>query len=283
MKYSIADLIIDVAETSYKSFKLKSENFRCDDSEKTDIDIDISDDEIRYELKYSDKKYERLNGILHASAVLRKTSEMITLFDAFLLHSVCLDIDGVGIAFSALSGTGKSTHLANWYAYINGEEDMPESLMALRTKNSELRIENEGNKASKLTIVNGDKPIIRFFDEDFCEKKGLKIPKGTKPGVPYAYGTPWNGKEKLGCNMRTPLKHICFIERSEENFVTKIDKSEAVERIMKQVYVPKDPIGLTNTIELTNRLINSCELWIIHCNMEPESAKVAYEAIFKNY
>lgn len=29
----------------------------------------------------------------------------------------------------------------------------------------------------------------------------------------------------------------------------------------------------------TTCLINICDLWIIHCNMEPESAKIAYETI----
>ena len=118
---------------------------------------------------------------------------------------------------------------------------------------------------------------------EFCKEKGLEIPEGTEFGVPYAYGTPWCGKENLGCNMRTKLRHICFIERSETNFVTKIDKNEAVNRIMKQVYMPKDPVALSKTLGLVDRLINSCELWIIHCNMEPESAKIAYDAIFKNH
>ena len=184
--------------------------------------------------------------------------------------------------FSALSGTGKTTHLANWYAYINGEENMPEALNDLRNKNSDLRAEKRGGENPKLTIVNGDKPIVRFFDEDFCKEKELEIPEATEFGVPYAYGTPWNGKERLGTNMRTPLKHICFIERNDKNFVTKIDKNDAVGRIMKQVYMPKAPVALAKTLGLIDRFIDSCELWIIHCNMDPESAKVAYEAIFNN-
>ena len=211
----------------------------------------------------------------------REIAEILPTLNGFLLHSATFDVAGIGVALSALSGTGKTTHLANWWMYLNGTEDMPECFKASMTKN-QIRIENEGNNTPSLTIVNGDKPIVRFFDEEFCKEKGLEIPEGTEFGVPYAYGTPWCGKENLGCNMRTKLKHICFIERSESNFVTKIDKNEAVNRIMKQVYMPKDPIALANTLKLVDRLINSCELWIIHCNMEPESAKIAYDAIFNN-
>lgn len=282
MKYSIADFVMEVAENNYKRFKIIAEKFRCDDLKKADLFLPVTDDDVIYEMNYCDKKYEKPNGILHASAVLRKMSDLIVGYNSFLLHSVCLDIDGTGVAFSAQSGTGKSTHLANWYAYINGEENMPEALKALRNKKSDLRIDSK-NEKPKLTIVNGDKPIVRFFDKEFCNKNGLEIPQGTEFGVPYAYGTPWNGKEKLGCNMRTKLRHICFIERSETNFVTKIDKKDAVERILKQVYIPKDPTALAQTFKLVDRLINFCELWIIHCNMEPESAKIAYDAIFKNH
>lgn len=181
----------------------------------------------------------------------RGIAEWLPKRGAFVVHAATFDVDGEGVALCALSGTGKTTQMLNWQKYL-GE---------------------------KMTIVNGDKPIIRFFDKDFCEQKGLKIPEGTEFGVPYAYGTPWNGKERYGCNMRTKLKHICFIERSETNFVIKIDKADAVERIMKQVYIPKDPEALHKTLELVNRLINSCDLWIIHCNMDIESAEIAYKAI----
>ncbi len=227
---------------------------------------------------YDDNNGTVRKGIVFMFYVLEHLAQKLPYNSSFLLHSVVFDINGAGVAFSALSGTGKSTHLANWYAYLNGTENMPESLKRL-LKDENLNIEKDGN-SPKLTIVNGDKPIVRFFDEDFCKQNNLEIPKGTEFGVPYAYGTPWCGKEGLGCNMRTPLKHICFIERSDTNFVTKIDKTQAVERIMKQVYMPKDPVALSKTLELVNRLINSCELWIIHCNMEPESAEVAYKAIF---
>ena len=228
-----------------------------------------------------DKTDKFVLSIRKGEIILRQISEKVPYKNSFLLHSVCIDIDGVGVAFSALSGTGKSTHLANWWRYLNGTENMPESLKNLLKDKETVRAKDEA--LPDLTIVNGDKPIVRFFDEVFCKNQGLEIPEGTEFGVPYAYGTPWNGKENLGGNMRTKIKHICFIERSETNFVTKIDKKEAVERIMKQVYMPKDPVALANTLKLVDRLINSCELWIIHCNMEPESAKIAYDAIFKNH
>ena len=274
MIINLADFVLEFKNQRNYPARLYKEYFF--DSKKTDLEaICISKEELEKVCEDHDN-YQL--GLMEAFEFYKRFSEIIVPKNAFLLHAATFDIAGAGVAFSALSGTGKSTHLANWYAYLNGTADMPESLKRL-LKDENLNIEKDGS-LPELTIVNGDKPIIRFFDEDFCKQNNLEIPKGTEFGVPYAYGTPWCGKENLGCNMRTPLKHICFIERSDTNFVTKIDKTQAVERIMQQVYMPKDPVALSKTLELVNRLINSCELWIIHCNMEPESAEVAYKAIF---
>ena len=101
-----------------------------------------------------------------------------------------------------------------------------------------------------------------------------------EPECPYAYGTPWNGKEGLGCNMRTPLKHICFIERSLTNSCEPMDKKDAVDLMFNQVYMPTDPQAAMCTMQLIDRLLSSCKLWKIKCNMEPQAAEVAYNTIF---
>lgn len=173
-------------------------------------------------------------------ALHRKLAEWLPLHNAFVLHSACFDVDGVGVAFAAHSGTGKTTHMNLWQKLLG----------------------------DKMVVVNGDKPIVRFFDDE--------------PETPYAYGTPWNGKEKLGCNMRTKLQHICFIERSETNFVEPMNKQDVIDRIFNQVYMPKDPVAVVNTMQLIDRLLSCCKLWTIHCNMEEEAAKIAYDAIFNS-
>ena len=248
LNYRIADMNIGLKSRPFNRFvKWMAEH---EDDEKTSMNIEMTPELLNYQKEKSGKP-DMYNGVACRGAFLREIAERLPCLGGLLLHSATFDINGVGVAFAALSGTGKTTQMLNWQKLL-GE---------------------------KMTIVNGDKPIIRFFDKDFCEQKGLNIPEGTEFGVPYAYGTPWNGKERLGCNMRTKLKHICFIERSETNYVTKIEKADAIERIMKQVYIPKDTAALKKTMELVDRLINSCELWIIHCNMDPESAKIAYETI----
>ena len=241
----------------YNNYNRKFKYYEVETKEKTDFEISYTDEEFFAEKQ---KVAQTDDAYIESSLFLRKISECLPAKGAFLIHSSAFAVNNDGLLFSAPSGTGKTTHMLNWIRLI---EDY----------------KNNNIKASPFNsfFINGDKPFIRFFDNN------SKTITDKKTEIPYVYGNIWNGKENYGKNSFASLKHICFIERSETNFVTKIDKNEAVNRIMKQVYMPKDPVALANTLKLVDRLINSCELWIIHCNMEPESAKIAYDAIFKNH
>lgn len=235
MKYLFADFKIEIEE------KFPDKKKSCDlfltEFEESDFSFSISKEELieesQNDIRVSGDAY------LEFIAMNRKLAEWLPLNNAFLLHSAVFDVSGVGVAFAALSGTGKTTHMRLWKELL-GE---------------------------KMVVVNGDKPIVRFFDDE--------------PDMPYAYGNPWNGKEHFGRNMRTPLKHICFIERSGTNFVEKMNKADAVNLIFNQVYMPKDSIAVMNTMQLIDRLLSCCNLWKIHCNMELDAAKIAYDTIFK--
>lgn len=209
--------------------------YSCDDNEIPDSIVDITNEDLLDEKIFN--SITKLDCVLAYNAFFRKFSEWLPLNNAFLIHGVLLEVENSGILFSAASGTGKTTHMLLWQKLL-GE---------------------------KLSLINGDKPIVRFFDDE--------------PETPYAYGTPWKGKENFGFNGKTKLKHICFIERSETNYVEKVQKKDVIDRIFNQVYMPKDPVAIINTMQLIDRLLNCCNLWVIHCNMEPEAAEIAYNAI----
>ena len=232
MKCKIADINF-LINNIYSSAEKECEQYLISFSEKCEVSFSTTEADIRAE--ESDVKHS--DAYLEYIAICRKIAEIIPLHNAFLLHSAVFDVDGTGVAFAAHSGTGKTTHLLLWQKHLG----------------------------DRLKIVNGDKPIVRFFDEE--------------PNNPYAYGTPWNGKEHLGCNMRTPLKHICFIERAEQNSCERVSKTDAVNLIFNQVYMPKDPMAAMNTVGLIDRLLSSCELWKIKCNMDISAAETAYNTI----
>ena len=103
------------------------------DETKPDIVINVSDEKIfshmkdHPELDYDDWDY-MLTGSAFYAALLN--------FNGMLLHSSCVVVDGVAYAFSADSGTGKSTHTKLWLRYF-------------------------GDRAY---ILNDDKPAIRKID-----------------------------------------------------------------------------------------------------------------------
>ena len=117
----------------------------------------------------------------------------------------------------------------------------------------------------RCTMVNDDKPLLRI----------------TNGGV-TVYGTPWNGKHRLGENISAPLSAICILTRSEENFITPVTVSEALPHIFTQVNRPTDPDALRRTMLLTDRLMHTVSLYRLGCNMSEDAALVAYGGMSKN-
>lgn len=230
MLYSLADFKIEYA-AKYGCFEALCQNYKS--SGTADFELRVTEDDIRFENSVSERPAPP--DYLETVAFYRKLAEKLPTLDAFVFHSALFDVDGVGIALTAVSGTGKTTHMSLWQRLMG----------------------------DRLTIVNGDKPIIRFID-----------------GVPYGYGTPWSGKENLNTNMRTPLRHLCLIERAAENSCEKMEAANALDFIFNQVYMPKDPVSLVATLSLIDKLLKSCCLWRIRCNKELDAATTAYNAIF---
>lgn len=117
----------------------------------------------------------------------------------------------------------------------------------------------------RVHVLNGDKPIIRIVN-----------------GIPYASGTPWQGKENYGVNETLPLKAILFIERGENNVASEISKSDALVKLMKQIYLPKrDALALSKTMRLADELLSKVSLIRLVCNKDEESAQVAFDKLTK--
>lgn len=174
-------------------------------------------------------------GYGESLAVYRKIAEEILGYNGFLLHGAVVETHGVGTAFLAKSGVGKSTHLSLWQNLLGDE----------------------------LTVINGDKPLCRF-----------------KENIPFVYGTPWAGKEKLQTNKGVPLKNICFLSRSAENEAVPIRKEDALLSLLPQIYMPKDSKKMEILLYLLSRLIDSCDFYAIRCNMHPDAALVSYRTLF---
>ncbi len=114
----------------------------------------------------------------------------------------------------------------------------------------------------RAVMVNDDKPLIRVNDS------GVTV-----------FGTPYNGKHRLGSNIFVPLKAICILTRDETNHIEKITKQQAYAKLLQQTYRPADPLQLAKTMSLLDRLSDRVKLYLLGCNMDIEAAKISYEGM----
>ena len=114
----------------------------------------------------------------------------------------------------------------------------------------------------RVRVLNDDKPALRLEN-----------------GVWYAYGTPWSGKTGQNLNLRAPIAGIAMIERGGANEITPYTGLKAVRAVLAQTTSVKDSALRVKQLDLLDKLMTQVPVWKLKCNMEPEAAIVAYEAM----
>ena len=117
----------------------------------------------------------------------------------------------------------------------------------------------------RVRVLNDDKTVIRLED-----------------GIWYAYGSPWSGKYGINTNIKAPVGGIAMIERGERNEIEIFSGRDAVVALLKQSTVTDDAILRLKLLELLDKLMAQVPVWKLKCNMDPEAAIVAYEAMSGN-
>ena len=104
-----------------------------DDAGRPDIDIHIADADFNAAAAARPRESGSLREI---GLLLEKLADELPEFDALFFHAAVVELDGRAYAFTARSGTGKSTHAALWREHFGG----------------------------RARIINGDKPFFRRID-----------------------------------------------------------------------------------------------------------------------
>lgn len=124
----------------------------------------------------------------------------------------------------------------------------------------------QGYFGKALRVINGDKPLIRME---------------TQAGAPVfrAYGTPWQGKEGMGCNASVPLKALFFLEKSKSPSVAPAEEGQTVDRLFRQMLMPKEAEGMRRLLAMADALVCRVPAYILRCDMSENSVLCAYQAV----
>lgn len=180
------------------------------------------------------------DAYLQQLALYRAIAEEAPRHGVFLMHAAALAYGGRAFAFTAPSGTGKTTHLRLWKAAF-------------------------GDAAQ---VVNGDKPLLRVDDS---------AASGT-PTV-TAFGTPWCGKEGWQANTSAPLCGLCFLERGEKDSCERVQAADALAAAMRQVFMPRDPESAFLTLGFLDILLNNVPVYRLRCTMGQSAVRASFEAM----
>ena len=146
-KYRIAELLVEFAPR-YDMVSRLCEDYLVETDAPADFSIAISDEAIA-------ETVERYPQSTPAAAesfyIFCRFTEEAARRGAILLHAAVVEVDGKAYAFSAPSGTGKSTHITLWRRLYG----------------------------KRIGIINGDKPYLRdkdgvltVYGSPWCGKEG---------------------------------------------------------------------------------------------------------------
>ena len=114
----------------------------------------------------------------------------------------------------------------------------------------------------RIWMINDDKPMLRIKND------GVMV-----------FGTPWNGKHRLGRNASAPLKAIVWLYRDEQNHIEPMSKVEAFPVLLNQAFGSTNLAVMTRVMNLEKELLNKVGFYKLGCNMETDAAVLAYKGM----
>lgn len=117
----------------------------------------------------------------------------------------------------------------------------------------------------RVAMINDDKPLVR-------EKDGKFI----------IYGTPWNGKHRIGNNISAPIRAVFFLEQAPENSAEPLDAFTALSLLLRQTVLPSDRNDMTLLLDMLGRMLESVPMFRLKCNISDKAVLTAYNAMIQS-
>jgi hypothetical protein len=157
--------------------------------------------------------------------------------DGFLLHAAGLAFAGRACLFAAGCGVGKSTHARLWQSYFGPD---------------------------RVTIINDDKPALRYFD-----------------GQWQACGTPFSGKTDSNTNIQVPLQAICFLEQAAVDWIEPVTAREAIPLLLAQTLRPALSGRMNRLLQLCDQLLPAIPIYRMGATLSTSAVTLAYRTLLQ--
>lgn len=113
-------------------------------------------------------------------------------------------------------------------------------------------------------ILNDDKPAIIYKDNTL-----------------YAAGTPFSGKHDISKNLLVPIKGICFIERSSNNWIKEISSKQAIFEILNQTERIPYENDMTLILSHIENIVKNTKIYKMGCNISIDAVYTSYNKMRK--
>lgn len=199
--------------------------------------VELSDDQLELVRSlYVDSLSE---PYIEYSELCRAASDALLPYGGAVFHALAFKWKGRAWLITAPSGTGKTTHYIQWKRQFSDE----------------------------LTIMNGDKPIIRMDDS----------------GSITVYPSPWYGKEGIHRLDDAPLGGIVILEQQKENRIRRldptIDDASLVGRIFAQFLFTCSNAKQVEQVSRLEEALLKYPIWLLQNRGDLESAQLCREAL----
>lgn len=113
-------------------------------------------------------------------------------------------------------------------------------------------------------LLNDDKPCIRIIN-----------------GKIYACGTPWSGKFDLSTPKNVELGGICFVNRSNENWIRPAKTKDAIFNIFNQTLRRLGADKMNKLLDILNQVFTNVPIYDLGCNISDDAVLTSYNAMKK--
>lgn len=172
---------------------------------------------------------------LESLELYRKICDLLLPQGVLLFHCSAVALDGRAYLFTAPSGTGKSTHARLWKERFG----------------------------DRLTMLNDDKPLLRFFPD----------------GRVLACGTPFAGKEQLHTDAQAEVGGILVLRQAPRNTIRPLTAQEAFPIFYQQALRGlQQPQLVRASLDLLHRL-SQIPTYVLGCTISQEAVTLAHQTL----